>query len=131
MGHDILYPREMDDKSLIELSRSESRILLTRDKEVVKVKDLNAIYIKSEQPEEQLKQVIEALNLSPTNREFTRCPECNQLLLEQKKLEVKGKVPEGVFDRQNTFWHCENCLRYYWRGTHYLKIKEKIERLYK
>jgi uncharacterized protein with PIN domain len=130
MGHDVLYPRDMGDKSLIELSRVESRILLTRDKELVKVKGLNAIYIESEQPEKQLKQVIEALNLSPSNREFSRCPECNLLLVEQEKLEVKGKVPEGVYERQNTFWHCENCLRYYCRGTHYLKIKEKMERLY-
>lgn len=130
MGYDVEYPKSIDDKSLIKLTREEKRILLTRDKELAKVKNLDVIYINSEKIEEQLKQLIKDLNLIPTNQEFTRCPECNNLISEIDKSQVEDKVPEGVFKRQDEFWFCNNCGRYYWQGTHYIKIKDKIEKLY-
>lgn len=130
MGYDILYPKTMDDKDLINISRTENRYLLTRDKELARVKDLNVIYIESEYLDNQLKQLTNTLNLAVDRREFTRCPECNYLLKELEKSRVEGKVPPGVFERQDKFWTCENCSRYYWCGTHYKKIKTKLDELF-
>ena len=129
MGHDVYYEKISDDKELIELSRSENRYLLTRDKELAKTKDLQVLFIKSEKLENQLRQVIKEFNLQLNGQEFTRCPECNHILYVVDKSEVIGKVPNGVQSRQESFWHCELCQRYYWQGTHYEKIKTKLEEL--
>jgi uncharacterized protein with PIN domain len=130
MGHDVLYPKTMDDKDLIELSRKDSRLLLTRDKELAKVKDLDVLYIKSENLNDQLEQLVSELHLSETNQEFNRCPECNELLKFIDKGSVKSKVPPGVYENQEEFWYCKTCQQYFWRGTHYYKIKDKIFDLY-
>jgi len=131
LGYDTLYPKTIDDKELVKLSRSEDRILLTRDKELVKMKNLKALYIKSEKLDEQLKQIIKEFDLKMSSDIFTRCPECNYILAEVDKSLLNGKVPEGVLQRQDMFWLCEKCSRYYWQGTHYLKINSKLEELFK
>ncbi len=131
MGFDTIYLKNIDDKALVELTRLENGCLLTRDKELSKVKDLNVIYIKSEKVDEQLKQVIKEFDLKPNDDEFTRCPDCNNMVIEVDRALVKNKVPTGVYDRQDQFWLCKKCERYYWHGTHYIKIKEKIEKLYR
>jgi uncharacterized protein with PIN domain len=130
MGHDVLYPKTMDDKELIELSRWDSRLLLTRDKELAKVKNLDVLYIKSQIIDEQLKQLVSELNLSETKLEFSRCPECNDLVEYIDKKDVRNKVPPGVYENQDDFWNCRNCQQYFWKGTHYNKIRDKINMLY-
>jgi len=130
MGYDVLYPKTLNDKQLIELSNLENRVLLTRDKELSKNKKFYGLYIKNINLDDQLKEVISQFKLSSTGKEFTRCPECNHLLNEIEKPMVKEKVPSGVFENQDVFWLCENCGQYYWQGTHFEKIKNKIEGLY-
>ena len=134
MGYDVLYPKDMEDKGLVELSRTTDRILLTRDKELAKIKDLNVLYIQDENIEIQLKQLINEFKLSLTGNEFSRCPECNQILNDFSKSQLVekkdiDKIPTGVFDRHDFFWFCGSCDKYYWRGTHYQKIREKINEL--
>jgi uncharacterized protein with PIN domain len=129
MGYDTLYPKNMDDKELIKISRDEGRLLLTRDKELAKVKGLDVLYINSDNLDHQLQQVIKDLNLKANDLQLTRCPECNYLLKYIDKVLLAGKVPDGVLKRQDIFWVCKNCEHYYWRGTHYQKIKAKLDEL--
>ena len=131
MGYDVLYPKILGDNELIQLSQTEDRILLTRDKELSKRKGLNVLYVHSDQLELQLKQVIEKFDLKLGTSAFFRCPECNYLLHEIDKALVVDKVPKGVFEHQEEFWVCENCKQYYWQGTHYDKIKTRLEGLFK
>ena len=48
---------------------------------------------------------------------------------EIKKENVKEKVPERVFNNNNKFWHCKKCNKIYWKGSHFEKMKEKINNL--
>lgn len=130
LGYDVLYSRAFDDKQLLEISNAENRLLLTRDKELAKCNDFSGLYINSEELEEQFKQVISEFNLALDRRAFTRCPECNCLLKDVDKSQVIDKVPKGVLEKQDMFWSCENCVRYYWRGTHYEQIRKKLEQLF-
>ena len=132
MGYDVLYPKTMADKDLIKLSRTERRCLLTRDKELAKIKDLNVFLVESVNPDDQIKQVINEFDLTLNGKEFTRCPECNHPLEEIDKSQIPNGslVPLGVRERQDMFWICNGCERYYWQGTHYKKIKAKLEGLY-
>ncbi len=129
MGYDVLYPKVADDKELVNISRNEDRILLTRDKELVKIKDLNFIYINSAVLDEQLTQIINELKITTIKDSFTRCPECNMILEHVDKIEVKENVPAGVYQNQSEFWYCKDCNQYFWQGTHYTKIKNKLDKL--
>ena len=129
MGYDVLYPNDMEDKELVQLSRSDDRLLLTRDKELAKIKNLNVIYITSELLDEQLKQLINELNLKVTENAFIRCPECNKMLEKVNKDEIINNVPEGVYKTQDNFWFCNQCNQYFWKGSHYTKIKQKLSEL--
>jgi uncharacterized protein with PIN domain len=130
MGHDTLYPKDMDDKELIELSKRENRILLTRDKELARSKGIDVLYIEDPYLETQLKQIISKFNLTSTGLEFTRCPECNEIVHSIEKSKVVDKVPKGVFENQDEFWLCNSCNQYYWQGTHYTKILATMTKLY-
>lgn len=128
LGFDTAYPEVMPDKEIKEMAKSEKRVLLTRDKELSKVKDITALYIESAVLEEQIAQVVRKYNLKNTGA-FSRCSLCNSLLKPVEKKEVEGKVPEKVFAIREKFWVCPNCMKYYWQGTHYEGIKRKIQEL--
>ena len=130
LGYDVVYNKSLTDKELIELSCASDRFVLTRDKELTKRKKFSGLYIKSEALDDQFKQVITEFNLILDNREFTRCPECNSLLNDIDKSGLENKVPPGVFERQEKFWRCDTCGQYYWRGTHYEKIKRKLRQFF-
>jgi uncharacterized protein with PIN domain len=128
LGFDTSYPEVLADKDLIELAKSENRVLLTRDKELAKSKEVQTLYIDSEDVEEQIVQVMKDLNLKPTNL-LTRCSLCNSPLEDIGKNKVQGKVPEKVYELQDKFWICKGCGKYYWPGTHYDNILKQLEKI--
>jgi uncharacterized protein with PIN domain len=127
-GFDCAYPDALSDKELKEIAKKEERILLTRDKELSRAKDITTLYIESTDMEEQLVRVVLEFHLKPTDA-LSRCSLCNSILEKIEKSEVKGKVPENVFSLQNEFWKCNRCGKYYWKGTHYQGIKKTLEEL--
>ncbi|MEE9152304.1 MAG: Mut7-C RNAse domain-containing protein [Thermoplasmata archaeon] len=127
-GFDTAYPQVLPDEKLIAIAKREGRILLTRDKDLARVKGIEALYIESTDLEEQLVQVIARFNLKIT-KAFSRCSICNSILTKVKKTHVKGKVPEKVYAWQDEFWKCEKCDKYYWQGTHFKGIKDKLDEL--
>ena len=128
LGFDTAYPGVLTDKGLAEFAKKEDRILLTRDKELAKAGGDFALYIHSTDVDEQLEQVILAYDLTIEN-ELSRCSLCNTKLVPVDKETVKDGVPEKVFEIQDEFWECRRCKKYYWPGTHYKNIKEKLEKL--
>ena len=129
-GNEVGYVinRDIFDKELAKLAKRENRILLTRDKDLAGVKDLEALYIQSTDLDEQLIQVITRFDLEVTEA-FSRCAQCNFTLIKVEKARVKNRIPEKVYERQKEFWKCQKCDKYYWQGTHFQGIKRKIEEL--
>jgi uncharacterized protein with PIN domain len=86
--------------------------------------------INSDKIDEQIKQVIEECRLKiDKDKMFTRCSLCNTLLKEVSKEQVKGAVPEYVWETQEKFYFCENCNKFYWPGTHITLMEEKIKNI--
>ncbi len=128
LGFDTVYPDVLPDHELIELAKKEKRILLTRDKSLANSKEVRALYIDSENVEEQLVQVMQEFELKTKNI-LSRCSLCNTLLIEVSKEDVEGKVPEKVYEMQERFWSCKGCGKYYWPGTHTENILKKLRML--
>jgi len=128
LGYDTTYQAQLDDNQLVRLARAEGRILLTRDTGFLKRKGLRRLLIESEVLEEQLAQVLQAFGLHADNP-FSRCPVCNTVLEDVPKYEAWGQVPPFVFHTQERFRLCPECNRFYWRGTHWQRMLERMERL--
>jgi len=112
--------------------RQENRILLTRDTNLIKRRNIcNFLFIKSDRWEEQLLEVIKALKLKIDfdSKIFSRCSLCNTPTKNIEKKEVKIHVPHYVFLTQDKFVYCSSCKKYYWRGTHWQRMIKKIKTL--
>ena len=136
MGYDTLFFNGSDDSHMIAIALTEGRVILTRDTQIMKRRvvtsgQLKAILIQSDEPELQMQQVIDTLNLDCQFKPFSVCLECNQHLVERSKQQVKDLVPPYVFKTQNQYMECTVCHRIYWRGTHWQAMTEKLEKLFK
>jgi len=136
LGYDAVFFEGEDDAYMIDRALKESRVILTRDTQVMKrgvitSGRLKAILIDSDQPEPQVRQVIDTLHIDFQARPFTVCLECNNPLEERSQEEVEERVPPYVFQTQQQYMECPVCHRIYWRGTHWQAMLQKLERLTK
>ncbi len=136
MGYDTLFFDLGDDSDMVATALSEGRIILTRDTEIMRRRvvttgRLKVILIQSEEPQLQMRQVVEALGLDCQFRPFTLCLECNQPLVERDKQEVKDLVPPYVFRTQSQYMQCPACRRIYWQGTHWKAMTRRLEKFVK
>jgi len=133
MGYDTSFFNGTDDSQLVATALAEGRVILSRDTQIMERRvitsgKLKAILIQSDKPELQIRQVIDALELDSNFRPFTICLECNQVLAERNKDEVKELVPPYVFKTQSQFMQCPACHRVYWRGTHWQSMTKRLEK---
>ncbi len=133
MGYDTLFFTGDGDWQMVTTALAEGRVILTRDTQimrrgVVTSGRLKAILIQSDEPKQQMQQVVETLNLDTQFRLFSICLECNQPLEGRDKQHVKDRVPLYVFQTQSQYMECPTCHRIYWRGTHWQAMLNKLER---
>ena len=131
MGYDTLFFNGSDDSGLIAIALAEDRVILTRDTQIMKRRvvtsgQLKAILIQSDEPERQMRQVIDSLNLDWQFKPFTICLECNQPLVERSKQQVSNLVPPYVFQTQSQYMECPACHRIYWKGTHWQADRKSV-----
>jgi uncharacterized protein with PIN domain len=130
IGVDAAYLREADDEQLLDLARSEGRVLVTRDEglhERAVRGGVRAILLKSGSLTEQLAHVVRELGCELTVvSDRSRCPSCNSSLMRASREEVEGLIPEGSLKRHDEFWRCVKCGKVYWRGRHFLDIERTL-----
>jgi len=128
LGFDVRYFQNEDYTSVINLTKREHRILLSRVKFLRKLPWI--FYLYKDDIDEQLKQIIKELKLK-VNKEnlFCRCSNCNNLLQEVREEEVKREIPLDVCGRGYWFKRCLNCGKIFWNGNHMPTLKEKLKKL--
>ena len=130
LGYDTLYFTHIEDDKLIELSNAEDRVILTRDRELSKRKNANALLLRAMDTQTQLKTILEHFELSKKIEHTSRCTVCNTVLEEVDKEEVFDLLPVGVQKHFEFFEQCPGCKRIYWHGDHYrnmLSLLKEIE----
>ena len=133
MGYDTLFFDGRDDSRMVATALKEDRVILTRDTQIMRRRvvtsgRLRVILIDSDEPERQMRQVMETLKLDSQFRPFSICLECNQPLEPRDKEQVQELVPPYVFKTQNQYRQCPACHRIYWRGTHWEAMSRTLER---
>ena len=129
-GYDTFYRTDLEDNEIIELALSENRLILTRDKQLLKSKKVtNGFWIRSQYPRAQLREVFIRFEINKPKALFTRCLECNGLLREIEKMEILDRLLPMTRRYYRRFKICDNCNRIYWNGSHYRNMKKEINRL--
>lgn len=129
LGFDTLYARCLTPQRLMQSSVEQQRIILTRRSAFLKNPPTGScIYIRSNNPEEQLRQVIAACGgrSQALIRPFTICLRCNVPLADLAKEAAAGRVPDYVFATVDHFAACASCGRVYWKGTHYQNMAHRM-----
>ncbi len=127
-GFDTSYERDLTDREIVNISVSQKRIILTRDKGLLKTREVtHGHWMRKTRPVEQLEEVIRNFELKNFMKPFSRCLECNGVLVEVSKDEIDSKLPERTREYYTEFRRCPGCGRIYWEGSHYERMKKFLE----
>jgi hypothetical protein len=130
-GFDTLFECPIEDSRLIRLAQSEGRVLLTRD-HAVEAKTIwdKVLLIEKSGYGEQLRELQKKIRL-PRGALFSRCLDCNRLIEPVAKREVQSRVPAPVYAAYSEFYHCPDCEKIFWRGSHVRNSEERLRRILK
>lgn len=128
LGFDTLYRNDYDDETLARISADEHRILLTRDRGLLKRRIVtHGCFIRSDDPRKQLEEVCTRLDLDELIEPFRRCSHCNGLLQAVDKAEIQHRLEPKTRLYYDRFRQCEDCGRIYWAGSHYKGLQAFVD----
>ncbi|GHH77466.1 hypothetical protein GCM10018793_25610 [Streptomyces sulfonofaciens] len=127
LGVDAAYEStDIGDPALAGRSAAERRVLLSRDRGLLRRRELWAgAFVYSDRPDEQLRDVL--TRFAPVLRPWTRCTACNGLLSEARKEEVAALLEGGTRRTYDVFAQCTECRRVYWRGAHHDRLERIVD----
>ncbi|OBI28342.1 Mut7-C RNAse domain-containing protein [Mycobacterium sp. E2238] len=130
LGLDVWWTNDADDKTLADISGEQRRILLTRDRGLLKRRAItHGLFVRSDDPEEQALDVLRRLDLGHRLAPLTRCVRCNGTLSRVSKDEVIDQLEPLTRQHYQEFSRCAECGRIYWPGSHYAKLVRLVESL--
>ncbi|MGH8354203.1 MAG: Mut7-C RNAse domain-containing protein [Pseudomonas sp.] len=129
-GFDTLYDNHFRDEQIAALAAAEGRIVLTRDRELLKRRVIShGCYVHALKPTQQLRELFERLDLARSVRPFSLCLHCNAPLHSIDKAQIIEQLPPAVRQRYQRFLICERCGRLFWEGTHWRSMRSLLEPL--
>jgi len=132
LGFDSKYRNDYSDEQIVKISTSEKRIALTMDRNLLKRKSLtHGLWIRSRRIEDQVKEVLNRLDLYRQIKPFSRCLICNSRVRSVQKDKIRNRLQPRTAQTYKKFYICNTCNKIYWHGSHYDRMKKKIEQLRK
>jgi hypothetical protein len=132
LGYDTLFFDPIEDGELVSKALKDNRVVLSRDTQLSRFRmklGERLLFIKSDKPLEQLKQVVRHFKLKPDKELlFSRCLVCNHPLQKVDKENIKDKLYPYVYQTQDNFVRCTKCDRIYWPATHVKRMVETLKK---
>lgn len=127
LGFDCHYENNLSDQAIAAIAEEKHRIVLTRDVGLLKHRKVCwGYWLRSQKPDEQLREVVEHFKLEKDCIPFTRCLACNDFIEAVSKESVLDKLPPKTKQHFQEFFQCQGCRRVYWKGSHYERMQETI-----
>ena len=127
VGLDAVCPAGADDGQLADLAGREQRILLTRDRELLKRRVVaHGYFVRETHAQRQLVEVLGhfgPLALEP----FSRCLRCNAELREVSKSSVESALQPMTRQHFDRFQSCRGCGQVYWQGSHWKRLAHAVD----
>ncbi len=126
LGLDTAYRNDAADDELIEQAARQRRVLLTRDRGLLRRRKLpEGAFVYSSRPDDQLHEVLH--RFAPPLNPWSRCVSCNGSLEAASKEEVSARLESGTRRCYDVFARCRSCGRLYWRGAHSRGLEGIVE----
>lgn len=94
LGFDVCFDSSLSARKIIEISKKENRIILTKSKKLLKFKEVtHAIFIRPKTTEQQIKRIIDYLDIKDSIKPFSRCLRCNSLVKSIRKESIADRIP--------------------------------------
>lgn len=128
LGFDTAWDPALDDERLAERAADENRVLLTRDRGLLKRRLVVWGYCpRTTDPRAQLHDVVRRYDLAGRGAPWTRCLRCNGLLRPVDKAAVLDQLEPKTKLYYDAFQQCGDCGQVYWRGSHFDKLVELVK----
>ena len=129
LGFDTLWRNDLQDAEIARIGREQGRIILTRDRRLLFRREIRQGYwIRAVQPDLQVPEILNRLKLWPVIQPFCRCALCNGLIQVVAKEQILDKLEPLTRRYYNRFYRCPDCGQIYWKGSHYDKLLNKLDK---
>ncbi|UDM50408.1 Mut7-C ubiquitin/RNAse domain-containing protein [Cupriavidus sp. MP-37] len=129
-GFDTLYDNHFEDSEIERIAVDEGRIVLTRDRELLKRRGItHGCYVRALKSRQQVREIFARLDLARSARPFSLCLDCNAPLRALDPARAVGRVPDGVLARHRSFVTCDRCRRVFWEGSHWRCMRALVDEL--
>jgi uncharacterized protein with PIN domain len=130
LGFDTLWWQSAADEELAHISAGERRVLLTRDRGLLKRSIVtHGCLVRSHDPFQQLVEVVRRLDLVRSFAPFSRFLRCNAPLDPISKDAIAERLPPRVRERHDRYRRCPDCGRLYWAGSHHDAMQRLVDRV--
>lgn len=127
-GFDTLYRNDFDDDRLAAISAAEERVLLTRDRGLLKRKIVVFGHcVRDTRPRHQLLDIMRRYRLAPLVAPWTRCSRCNGLLARVDKADVFHRLEPKTKLFYQEFQRCAVCGQVFWQGSHFDHMQRFVD----
>jgi uncharacterized protein with PIN domain len=128
LGFDLCFDQALSPRQIIEVSEKENRIVLTKSRKLLKFKDVtHGIFIRPGTTEQQIKRIIDFLDIEDQIKPFSRCLRCNNLLKTVPKESIADRIPPKTRAFCDEYSYCKPCDKIYWKGIHFIKMKRLVD----
>jgi uncharacterized protein len=130
LGLDVRFDPALDDVALARISCDEHRVLLTRDRGLLKRREVtHGLFVRETRPSDQVAAVIRRLDLAGRLAPFTRCLRCGGLLEAVDKNDVVDRLEPLTRRHYHEFSRCTMCGHVYWRGSHHDHLSRVVDEI--
>jgi uncharacterized protein with PIN domain/sulfur carrier protein ThiS len=130
LGFDTLYRNDFEDPELAKISSGQRRILLTKDRGLLKRSLVTHGYcVREIDPKLQILEVIRRFDLREDIHPFRRCLKCNGMLESVEKEEIIDRLENDTSRYFDEFRICQDCDQIYWKGSHYERMQRFLDDL--
>jgi len=130
LGLDLYYDPLLSTREIIEISKRENRVILTKSRKLLKFKDVShGIFIRPGTTTEQIRRIIYYLDIKDKIKPFSRCLRCNTLLNIVLKEKILDRIPPKTKEFCDEYVQCQSCDKIYWKGTHFSNMKKVVRQI--
>ena len=125
LGYDVDVHRGARLEELIDVARSDGRVVLTRStRGAPKYPGLRIVTLSG-----VLANDVQLVmrTFTPASAPLRRCTACNTPLQSRSAFEARGEVPGRVARAGGPLTFCPGCGRWFWVGSHVSRLREWTE----
>ena len=126
LGYDVVTHRGARLEELFAAAAAEARTVLTLS---MRIPRGHAAVPVVRVPRSDVAAAVRAVadTYVPAGPPWSRCPECNVALHSRSAFEARGEVPGRVTRLGLPFTWCPSCARWYWPGSHVVRMNAWLE----